>query len=214
MTFGNLRKAFVIAVSSLVLPVAAQAHLTGTGLGPFYDGVTHFFLSPEQIIPVLGLALFAGLRGKRSGRLTLFLLPGTWLLGGLAGLARPVAGQFTALACFSFVVLGTLVASDVQLQLRYVAVLSLVFGLALGYVNGSDLSTSGVGALGLLGTATSIFVLVALLAALVASRNWSPRIDRYAQRSAHGAEQAGVYVVWNSCAGIPVRSGKHAARQL
>ncbi len=169
MTFGNLRKAFVIAVSSLVLPVAAQAHLTGTGLGPFYDGVTHFFLSPEQIIPVLGLALFAGLRGKRSGRLTLFLLPGAWLLGGLAGLARPVAGQFTALACFSFVVLGTLVASDVQLQLRYVAVLSLVFGLALGYVNGSDLSTSGVGALGLLGTATSIFVLVALLAALVAS---------------------------------------------
>ena len=165
----TFQRVTVILISLLALPAAAEAHLTGTGLGPFYDGVMHFFLSPEQIIPVLALALFAGLRGKRSSRIALFLLPGAWLVGGLAGLARPVAGQFTALACFSFLVLGALVASDAKLQPRYVVGLTFGFGLALGYVHGSDLSTTSVGALGLLGTASSIFVLVALAAALVTS---------------------------------------------
>lgn len=165
----GVRTALLVAAILLTLPAAAQAHLTGTGLGPFYDGVTHLFLSPEQIIPVLGLALFAGLRGKRGGRITLFLLPGAWFVGGLAGLSRPVTGQFTLLACFSFLVLGALVAVDANLPVRYLLVLCSAFGLALGYVNGSDLSATGVGTLGLFGTMTSIFVLVALVAAMVAS---------------------------------------------
>jgi urease accessory protein len=165
----SVHRTLLFATTLLALPTAAQAHLTGTGLGPFYDGVTHFFLSAEQIIPVLALALFAGLRGKRSGRITLFLLPGAWLVGGFAGLARPIIGQFSLLACFSFLVLGSLVAADANLPPRFVAALAFVFGVALGYVNGSDLSTTNVGALGLLGTATSIFVVTALVSAFVAS---------------------------------------------
>ena len=157
MMTRTIRRILLIATSLLLLPAAAHAHLTGTGLGPFYDGVTHFFLSPEQIIPGLALGLFAGLRGKRSGRIALFLLPAAWLIGGLIGTARPVTGQFTLLACFSFLVLGALVAFDAQLEARYVAGLSLCFGLALGYVNGSDFSTTNVGALGVLGSATSPF---------------------------------------------------------
>ena len=156
----TVHKSFLIVLGLLALPAAAEAHLTGTGLGPFYDGVTHFFLSPEQIIPVIALSLYAGLRGKQSGRIVLFLLPGAWLMGGLLGLDHPVTGQFTLLACFSFLVLGTLVASDVQLGPRFVAILALGFGFPLGFVNGSDLSTTNVGGLGVIGTATSIFVLV------------------------------------------------------
>jgi hydrogenase/urease accessory protein HupE len=169
MMTRTIRRILLVATSLLLLPAAAHAHLTGTGLGPFYDGVTHFFLSPEQIIPGLALGLFAGLRGKRSGRIALFLLPAAWLIGGLMGTARPVTGQFTLLACFSFLVLGALVAFDAQLEPRYVAALSLCFGLALGYVNGSDFSTTNVGALGVLGSATSLFVLVTLSSALVVS---------------------------------------------
>ena len=164
-----VHRTLVIAASLFALPVAADAHLTGTGLGPFYDGVTHFFLSPEQIIPVLALSLFAGLRGKRTGRIALFLLPTAWFVGGLIGLRWPVAGPFTLLACFSFLVLGALVASDADLSPRLVAGLALVFGLALGYANGSDFSPTNVGTLGVLGTAASLFVLVTLAAALVAS---------------------------------------------
>ena len=162
-------RTLLLASTLLALPAAAQAHLTGTGLGPFYDGVTHFFLSPEQIIPVFALALFAGLRGKGTGRATLFLLPAAWLVGGFAGLARPVLGQFSLLTCLAFLVLGALVASDAELPPRFVAAVALVFGVALGYINGSDLSTTNVGTLGLLGTATAIFVLTALVAAVVVS---------------------------------------------
>ena len=31
----------------------AGAHLVTTGLGPFYDGISHFFLSPEDLLPAL-----------------------------------------------------------------------------------------------------------------------------------------------------------------
>ena len=164
-----VHKTLLLVATLLTLPAAAHAHLTGTGLGPFYDGVTHFFLSPEQIIPVWALALFAGLRGKRAGRSTLFLLPAAWLVGGFAGLARPLAGQFPLLTCFSFLVLGALVASDANLRPRFVAALALLFGVALGYVNGSDLSTTNAGTIALLGTATAIFIVTALVAAFVAS---------------------------------------------
>jgi urease accessory protein len=166
---GSIRKVFVAAAILLILPAASLAHLSSTGLGPFYDGATHFFLSPEQIIPVMALGLFAGLRGKHTGRIALFLLPGAWLAGGLVGLANPMARQFTLLAWFSFLVPGGLVAFDAKLRPQYVAGLALGFGLALGYVNGSDASTTNVGILGVLGTATSLFVLVTLAAGLVVS---------------------------------------------
>ena len=65
---GVARKTVVGAASLLLLPVASFAHLSSTGLGPFYDGLTHFWRSPEEIIPVLALAFLAGLRGPRAGR--------------------------------------------------------------------------------------------------------------------------------------------------
>jgi urease accessory protein len=178
----TVHRLLTIAVSLLALPAAAQAHLTGTGLGPFYDGATHFFLSPEQMIPVMALGLFAGLRGKRTGRIALFLLPGAWLAGGLLGLVHPEIGQFTLLTCFSFLVLGGLVAFDAKLQPRSVAGLAWGFGLALGYVNGSDLSATNVGTLGVFGSAVSLFVFVSLAAALVASLHapWTRIVVRVA----------------------------------
>ena len=44
-----------------------------TGLGPVYDGVAHFALTPEDSIPVAGLAVLAGLRGPARGRRALFV---------------------------------------------------------------------------------------------------------------------------------------------
>ncbi len=179
---GSVHKVLMIAMSMLALPVAAQAHLTGTGLGPFYDGVTHFFLSPEEVIPALALAFFAGLRGARCGRLVLFLLPAAWLIGGLLGLAHPVARQYTLLTCIAFLVQGALVATDARLTPRSVAGLALGFGVVLGYVNGADLSTTTIGGLGVVGGAAALFVLVALAAALVTSLHvpWTRIVVRVA----------------------------------
>ena len=59
----------------------ANAHLVTTGMGPVYDGIGHFLLTPEDFVPVLALALYAGLRGAVSGRKAMFLLPLAWLIG-------------------------------------------------------------------------------------------------------------------------------------
>ena len=71
----------VTAVLVAVCPPSAQAHLIATGMGPVYDGMAHFLLSPDDLIPVLALALMVGLGGARYGRRALFVLPTAWLIG-------------------------------------------------------------------------------------------------------------------------------------
>ena len=72
--------------AGVVLCPAAQAHLVTTGLGPIYDGVGHFFLSPEDVLIAIALALFAGMRGPAAGRILaplgikLLMEPIKWLL--------------------------------------------------------------------------------------------------------------------------------------
>jgi hydrogenase/urease accessory protein HupE len=155
------------AATMLLLPTAAQAHLVNTGLGPFYDGATHFLLTPEDLLPALALALLAGLRGARAGRLALFALPGAWLAGGLAGLAMPAVGASLALTTISFLALGGLVAADARLPPRWVASIAIVVGLLHGAFNGAAMAEARLGFLGLLGIATALFVFVALAAAAV-----------------------------------------------
>ena len=62
--------------AAALCPTPAHAHLNSTGMGPIYDGLMHFFMSPEDLVPVLALALLAGLRGASYGRRALFVLPG------------------------------------------------------------------------------------------------------------------------------------------
>ncbi len=151
----------------LALPATAHAHLVNTGLGPFYDGVSHFALTPEDLLPAIALAFLAGQRGSRTGRHALFALPGAWLVGGLAGLGFPMIGTALALTTVSFLVLGGLVAAEARLSSAMVTGLALVLGLLHGYLNGSAMAQAKLGALGLVGIVTTLFVVVALAAALV-----------------------------------------------
>ena len=68
-----------------LLPTAADAHLVTTGLGPVYDGVSHVLVSPDDLVPIFAMALVAGLNGPLASRRTLFVLTGSWLVGGVAG---------------------------------------------------------------------------------------------------------------------------------
>lgn len=169
MTRAVVQRALVVAFVLLLLPTPSHAHLMNTGLGPFYDGVSHFALTPEDLLPALAMALLAGQRGSRTGRLALFALPLAWLLGGLAGLAFPTITSATALTTASFLALGGLVAADARLRPEWVAGLAIVVGLLHGYFNGAGMSAAKLGVLGLTGIATTVFVLVALAAALVVS---------------------------------------------
>ena len=101
----------IAAIGVLCIPSRAAAHLVTTGMGPVYDGIGHLLLTPEDLVPVLALALYAGLRGAVSGRRAMFLLPIGWFVGGLAGSAMNIAITIP-IPAISFLVLGGLIAAD------------------------------------------------------------------------------------------------------
>jgi urease accessory protein len=155
--------AFVI----LMTAVPAEAHLNTTGMGPFYDGLMHFLMSPEDIVPVLALALLAGLRGASYGRRALFTLPVAWLLGGLAGLSAMTAKPHPFVAASWFLSLGGLLAADAKVSLRVTTALAALLGIYHGYLNGVGMGQFGTAAVALLGLVFAVFVLTALAAAFV-----------------------------------------------
>lgn len=160
-------------IASLCYPSYVSAHLVTTGMGPVYDGIGHLLLTPEDLVPVLALALYAGLRGVTSGRRAMFLLPVAWFIAGLAGLLFNSLPSFP-IPALSFLLLGALVAADLRMGGNAVAALAVGFGLIHGFLNGAALR-DGAGALGLLGIMAVIFVFVALASAFVVSlkRPWT-----------------------------------------
>jgi urease accessory protein len=150
----------------MLCPDNAEAHLVTTGLGPIYDGISHFASSPDVLVPVLALALFAGLRGAAAGRATLFLLPVAWLAGALAD-GRIEIASFTVISAISFLVSGALVAADLRLKRGTVATIAVVLGFCDGYINGMGNQPNGSGWLDLVGAIATIFVAVAIVAAFV-----------------------------------------------
>ena len=145
----------------------AEAHLNTTGMGPIYDGLMHFLMSPEDFVPALALALLAGLRGAAYGRRALFVLPVAWLLGGLAGLSAVAANPHPFIAAGWFLLLGGLLAADAKLSLRVTTALAAFLGLYHGYLNGTGMGLFETAAVALLGLVFAVFVLVALAAAFV-----------------------------------------------
>jgi hydrogenase/urease accessory protein HupE len=151
----------------LMSAIPGEAHLNSTGMGPFYDGLMHFLMSPEDIIPVLALALLAGLRGAEFGRHTLFVLPSAWLLGSLFGLAAAAVKGNALVSAIWFLLLGGLLAANAKLSLRLTTALAALLGLYHGYLNGTGMGQSASAVVVLLGLVCAIFVLVALAAAFV-----------------------------------------------
>jgi hydrogenase/urease accessory protein HupE len=159
----------VVAVASLFLPRAAHAHQVSTGVGPFYDGVVHFFVSFEEVLPVLALALLAGLQGRRHGRWLIALLPVSWLAGAALGLAG--SSRLTAsLPVLALLILpGALAAWNRALAVGFVAVLAAGFGILAGYSNGVAMGAAGAGMFGVLGAGCAVFAVTTLVTAMVAS---------------------------------------------
>jgi len=170
-----------VIVAAVLLPGAAQAHLMTTGLGPIYDGVSHVVMTPEDWVSVLALALFAGLCGPDAGRGVLFILPLAWVAGSLFGMLGVTLPGLPIPAIF-FLLLGALVAANLRVPLRVAGALAVVVGGALGLLNGAAMPATSASALELVGMAVTIFVLVALAAALVVSRksDWERIVVRVA----------------------------------
>lgn len=168
------------AMGVIGAPSIGAAHLVATGMGPVYDGIGHLLLSPEDLIPVAAMALYAGMRGTVSGRTTIFLLPAAWFIGGVAGLLFGHVISFP-MPAISFLVLGGVIAADLLVPNAAVSAIAVILGIMHGFLNGAVLR-GGAGALGLLGVAAIVFVLVTLMSALIVSlkRPWTRIIVRVA----------------------------------
>ena len=160
---------WLIGTALLVTSPAAHAHMINTGLGPFYDGLAHLFVTPEDMLPVIALALLAGLRGANFGRTLLFVLPVAWLVGSLAGRFSPVPLSLPTLTAVLTVVLGGMVAADRPLSLTLVAGCGLLLGLLHGALNGSEFAKHHVMTGSSVGVAVALFGTVSLLAGQVAT---------------------------------------------
>ena len=147
--------------------MSAHAHLMSTGMGPLFDGSTHFLLSPEDLVPAFGLALFAGLRGAEYGRRLLLALPCAWLLGAVLGLGAAATTGSGVVSAVWLLLIGGLVAADAKLTLRAATLLATVLGLHHGYLNAAGAGYSLSSAIMLVGLAATVFVVAALVAALV-----------------------------------------------
>jgi len=160
------RSKLLAGAGGVLLPVTAVAHLPTIGLGPVYDGVFHLLLSPEDLIPVIALALLCGQRGAPYGRRALWLVPLAWFAGGLFGLFVG-NNHGAALTCVSFLLLGGLVAANARISLRLLTALAALLGCFHGYLDGAGINRFDDGGYALLGLSLAVFVVVALFASLV-----------------------------------------------
>jgi urease accessory protein len=145
------------------------AHLMNTGLGPFYDGLLHPFVTPEDLLPVIALTLFAGLRGPAYGKTVLLTLPVAWFAGSVVGAAIGTALAIPALAAGVTVFFGALAAANRPLPIRVVAGLAIALGVLNGSLNGIEMAGARGGSLAAVGVASALFVFVAILGGHIAS---------------------------------------------
>jgi urease accessory protein len=159
---------FALAVAALATASPAHAHLMNTGFGPFYDGLSHLFVTPEDLLPVIALALLGGQLGPRFGRAVLFALPLSWIVGSFAGGLMSPALTFSIATAVMTIGLGALVAINKPLPMPLVVGLAALLGLMHGCLSGTELSSQHSVGLVTAGVATALFVLTALLAGQVA----------------------------------------------
>jgi len=143
--------------------------MMSTGLGPFYDGLVHLFVTPADLLPVVALALLSGLRGAAWGRAVLLGLPLAWLVGSVATALVVLPSLPPAMAAATAVAIGALVAADVKLPLGVLAGGAIALGLATGAGSSPGIAMSVASGLFAVGGTASLFVVVALLAGQVAS---------------------------------------------
>ena len=117
-------------------------------------------------MPVLALALFAGLRGAQYGRRALLVLPASWFAGCILG----TLFQWTVswpVSAIGFLVFGGLVVANARWSLSTMTVLAILLGLTHGWMDGAGLRWSYSLVAVYAGLVGAIFVLVALVSALV-----------------------------------------------
>ena len=176
MEGGDVRNKSLLLTTAAFLLVSnsSQGHLLNSGFGPFYDGLAHPFLVADDLLPVVALALLAGLRGTRCGRRVAFALPAAWLAGMVAARVVLVPSEPMWLTGLVTIILGALVAADLSLPAAVVTGLAAAAGATHGFGNGRELAAANGGLLAMAGIGCALFVVVAIVTGQVAALR-SPR---------------------------------------
>jgi urease accessory protein len=159
----------LVALAVLAAPLPAFAHLMNTGFGPFYDGATHLLVTPEDLLPVLALALLAGLRGPLCGRAVLIALPLAWLSGNIGGMLLDPRVTLRAVTAAVTIALGASVAVDWRLPMAVIAGVAILLGLLNGGLEGIEMAQKTASGLNTVGTACALFLVTSIIAGQVAS---------------------------------------------
>ena len=165
-TFPSRGRALCKLALAIVLLMAsdARAHLVSTELGPFYDGAVHALMSPEDLLTIVGLAILAGFAGLRAGRLLLVTLILTWFVGVLAGFAlAPARWEVPVVTASVILLLGVTGSFKARVPADILLWAAGIVGLGRGLMNGSAVRADGGQWLSVVGVASGVFVLGALL---------------------------------------------------
>ena len=162
----RLRAALLSAVVLLATSRTAHAHLVTSGVGPFYDGMAHFFVSPEDLLVVVALSLLGGISGKQVARCVAVVLPLAWLLGMLVGANTPEAsGDGPLIAAVTMLLSGLLLCASPKVSVWAMLPLVAIIGAVHGWLNGEVVATTGTSLLAGLGIVIAATIVGLLLSA-------------------------------------------------
>lgn len=147
----------------LLAPVAARAHPVDTGLGPLLDGAAHLFLSIDDLLAVVAMAVLASQHDEATAQRAAGTLPAAWFVGGMAGFAAGRIWLPVSMTSLSLLALGVLVAAGRRLPKALVTALAVAVGLVHGLPNGASLSAGGNEGMVLGGIVAAVLVVTTLI---------------------------------------------------
>ena len=134
------------------------------GLGPFYDGLAHPFLTPSHLLPVLALSIMAALAGAGTGRVLITVMPLIWLGAGFLGSSLPREPSLPGCLGAITLALGVLAASAAPLSIYLFGVVASVASILPALTDGAEARASGQGLPGTLGIVVSVAAISSLVA--------------------------------------------------
>lgn len=161
--------------------------------------MAHLFISPEQLLTLLAMALLAGLRGSRQGRALLLALILIWPVAGFLGMwlqpdrLRPMV-QSPYFVGATLMVLGGLAALDSRLPRGAMTIIVSAVATLSALGGGLAIDAAGLGYGGLAGTLAAVLIVATLTLALVI-RGADARIGRLVARVA-GSWLAAIGILW------------------
>ncbi|MGC4071554.1 MAG: HupE/UreJ family protein [Nibricoccus sp.] len=156
----------------------AEAHTVISTGGPFFGGIKHFFLSPDDVLVAVGFGILVGLRRFGVRERVVFALPVAWIISGLVALVTettPVESWIPT-AC-SLMAAGLFVAADRNLRAVVVVSLGALLGGLHGFLNGAAMREAGTQSalLQLAGVGVSVLMVAFYLVAVLDLMNLEKR---------------------------------------